>query len=80
MKFLPAFLIVFAFLPVARAVVNVEETRVIIHQGERSASLTLSNSEKQPTMVQIWSDNCDPLTPPEKKRPRRLLQFLRYLV
>ncbi|RAY77951.1 hypothetical protein DP190_22835 [Enterobacter cloacae] len=66
MKFLPAFLIIFAFLPVARAVVNVEGTRVIIHQGERSASLTLSNSEKQPTMVQIWSDNFDPLTPPEK--------------
>ncbi|MEQ0876892.1 fimbria/pilus periplasmic chaperone [Enterobacter vonholyi] len=66
MKFLTALLIIFAFLPVARAVVNVEGTRVIIHQGELSASLTLSNSEKQPTMVQIWSDNGDPLTPPEK--------------
>ncbi|MCI1899008.1 MAG: fimbria/pilus periplasmic chaperone [Enterobacter sp.] len=66
MKFVPALLIIFALLPVARAVVNVEGTRVIIHQGELSASLTLSNSEKQPTMVQIWSDDGDPLTPPEK--------------
>ncbi len=66
MKFLPTLLIIFSFLPVARAVVNVEGTRVIIHQGELSASLTLSNSEKQPTMVQIWSDNGDPLTPPDK--------------
>lgn len=66
MRCLPGLLIIFAFLPVAQAVVNVEGTRVIIHQGERSVSLTLSNSEKQPTMVQIWSDNGDPLTPPEK--------------
>lgn len=66
MKFLPVLLIIFAFLPVARAVVNVEGTRVIIHQGELSASLTFSNSEKQPTMVQIWSDNDDPFMPPEK--------------
>lgn len=79
MKFLPAFLIIFAFLPVARAVVNVEGTRVIIHQGERSASLTLSNSEKQPTMVQSGVIIAIP-SRRLKKRPRRLLLFVRYLV
>ncbi|MGG2142098.1 fimbria/pilus periplasmic chaperone [Symbiopectobacterium sp. RP] len=35
---------------------NVEGTRVILHNGEMSTSLMLSNSEKQPTLVQVWSD------------------------
>ncbi|WNN46156.1 fimbria/pilus periplasmic chaperone [Winslowiella toletana] len=59
-----ALLIVAGILP-ALAVVNVEGTRIVFHQGANAASVTLSNSEKQPTLVQIWSDNGDPMTPPE---------------
>ncbi|WP_252120293.1 fimbria/pilus periplasmic chaperone [Symbiopectobacterium purcellii] len=50
----------------AFAVVNIEGTRVILHNGEISTSLMLSNSEKQPTLVQVWSDEGDPLIPPER--------------
>ncbi|MFT8210805.1 MAG: fimbria/pilus periplasmic chaperone [Symbiopectobacterium sp.] len=50
----------------AFGVVNIEGTRVILHDGEMSTSLILSNSEKQPTLVQVWSDDGDPLTPPER--------------
>lgn len=50
----------------ASGVVNIEGTRVILHNGEMSASLMLSNSEKQPTLVQVWSDEGDPMTPPEQ--------------
>lgn len=50
----------------AFGVVNIEGTRVILHDGEISASLMLSNSEKQSTLVQVWSDEGDPMTPPER--------------
>lgn len=48
------------------AVVNVEGTRVVLNSGETVYSLNLINSEKQPTLVQLWSDDGDVLTPPDK--------------
>lgn len=50
----------------AFAVVNIEGARVILHNSEISTSLMLSNSEKQRTLVQVWSDKGDPLIPPER--------------
>ncbi|MBA7933158.1 fimbria/pilus periplasmic chaperone [Klebsiella sp. RHBSTW-00215] len=41
----------------ALAVVNTEVTRVIFNAGESSASLALANTEKHPTLVQVWADN-----------------------
>ncbi|MDG1640323.1 hypothetical protein DA718_00535 [Klebsiella huaxiensis] len=59
-------LAIFQSCQMAQAVVNAEATRVIIHSGEKTGSLALSNSEQQPMLVQVWVDEGDPLTPPEK--------------
>lgn len=50
----------------AAAVVNVEGTRVIFNAEETTMSLNLANSEKQPTLVQLWSDNGDLRISPDK--------------
>lgn len=52
-------------VPVA-AVVNVEGTRVIFNAEETTVSLNLANTEKQPTLVQLWSDNGDLRVSPDK--------------
>lgn len=48
----------------ARAVVNTEVTRVIFNAGESHYSLALANSAQHPALVQIWTDEGDPLSQP----------------
>ena len=50
----------------AGAVVNAEKTRVVFSSGSISESLSLVNSEKEPVVVQIWTDNGDPTVNPEQ--------------
>lgn len=65
--FLPTGLLAASLLSVpAAAVVNVEGTRVIFNAEETTASLNLANTEKQPTLVQLWSDNGDLRVSPDK--------------
>lgn len=49
----------------ANAVVNTEKTRLIFNADDNIVDLFLSNSEKQPTLVQAWIDNGDMLASPE---------------
>lgn len=50
----------------ANAVVNAEKTRVVFNSGSHSESLSLVNSDKQPVVVQIWTDKGDPTVTPDK--------------
>jgi len=50
----------------ANAVVNAEKTRVVFNSGSQSESLSLVNSEKQPVVVQVWTDKGDPTVTPDK--------------
>lgn len=50
----------------AGAVVNAEKTRVVFSSGSISESLSLVNSEKEPVVVQVWTDNGDPTVNPEQ--------------
>lgn len=45
---------------------NVEKTRVVFNAGETVASLALANSEKEPVLVQAWTDEGDPTAPPDE--------------
>ena len=48
----------------ASAVVNAEKTRVVFNSGSIAESLSLVNSEKEPVVVQVWTDNGDPTVSP----------------
>lgn len=48
----------------AHAVVNTEVTRVIFNAGEKSNSLALINSQRQPALVQVWTDKGNPSSQP----------------
>ncbi len=50
----------------ASAVVNAEKTRVVFSSGSIAESLSLVNSEKEPVVVQVWTDNGDPTVNPDK--------------
>ncbi|MFS7307672.1 fimbria/pilus periplasmic chaperone [Rahnella inusitata] len=50
----------------AGAVVNAEKTRVVFSSGSISESLSLVNSEKEPVVVQVWTDNGDPTVNPDQ--------------
>ncbi|MFN1131438.1 fimbria/pilus periplasmic chaperone [Lelliottia nimipressuralis] len=50
----------------ANAVVNAEKTRVVFNSGSQSESLSLVNSDKQPVVIQVWTDNGDPAVTPDK--------------
>lgn len=50
----------------AGAVVNAEKTRVVFSSGSIAESLSLVNSEKEPVVVQVWTDNGDPTVNPDK--------------
>ena len=63
----PGFILIL-FSSSVPAVVNVDATRVIINAGEKSVSLPLVNSEDQPMLVQVWVDEGNPLTQPDKIR------------
>lgn len=54
------------FVASVSAVVNVETTRVVFNENDETVSLSLNNSEKQPTIVQLWTDDGDPFVTPEK--------------
>ncbi|GAA5105032.1 fimbrial biogenesis chaperone StbE [Orbus sasakiae] len=49
----------------AYAVVNVEGTRVVFNANDKTLSLSLANSEKHPTLIQMWVDDGDMLALPE---------------
>lgn len=50
----------------ASAVVNAEKTRVVFNSGSQSESLSLVNSEKQPVVIQVWTDDGDPTAIPDE--------------
>ncbi|MBB6114301.1 P pilus assembly chaperone PapD [Rahnella inusitata] len=50
----------------ASAVVNAEKTRVVFNSGSIAESLSLVNSEKEPVVVQVWTDNGDPTVSPDQ--------------
>ncbi|CAK6491377.1 Chaperone protein FimC [Pantoea sp. Nvir] len=62
-KALALFALLLAFQ--ARAVVNVDKTRLVFNQGEISQTLNLKNGAESPTIVQIWSDEGDIMLSPE---------------
>jgi len=49
----------------ARAVVNVDKTRLIFNEGEISQTLNLKNGDENPVIVQIWSDEGDMMLSPD---------------
>ena len=50
----------------ASAVVNAEKTRVVFNSGSIAESLSLVNSEKEPVVVQVWTDKGDPTVSPDQ--------------
>lgn len=52
----------------ARAVVNIDTTRVVFNQHENSQSFTLKNGPDRPVIVQIWSDEGDIMLAPERSK------------
>jgi len=50
----------------ASAVVNAEKTRVVFNSGSIAESLSLVNSEKEPVVVQVWTDKGDPTVNPDQ--------------
>ena len=60
--------IIFALLGVAivQAAVNSDATRVLFIDGETEASLQHVNKNTIPVVVQAWSADGDPQSPPDK--------------
>ncbi|MFN2995857.1 fimbria/pilus periplasmic chaperone [Serratia plymuthica] len=50
----------------AGAVVNSTQSRIVFNEDSLAESLTLVNSEKAPALVQVWTDDNDPLASPDK--------------
>ncbi|WP_259051638.1 fimbria/pilus periplasmic chaperone [Klebsiella sp. BIGb0407] len=50
------------------AVVNVEGTRAVFNSGDNVISMRLVNSGNEPSVVQIWTDDGDPLANPQDSR------------
>lgn len=50
----------------AGAVVNSTQSRLVFNEDSMAESLVLVNSERAPALVQVWSDDNNPLTPPDK--------------
>ncbi|RYG45984.1 MAG: hypothetical protein EOO01_16905 [Chitinophagaceae bacterium] len=61
----------------ASAVVNAEKTRVVFNSGGIAESLSLVNSEKEPVVVQVWTDNGDPTVSPDKVHTPIVINRLR---
>lgn len=49
----------------AGAVVNSTQSRLVFNENSLAETLVLVNSEKAPALVQVWSDDNDPLALPE---------------
>lgn len=52
----------------ARGTVNVDKSRIIFSSGELTANLSLHNSDKEPVLVQLWTDAGNPFTTTDKAR------------
>ena len=50
----------------AGAVVNSTQSRLVFNEDSLTESLTIVNSVSAPALVQLWTDDNDPLSPPEK--------------
>ena len=49
----------------AGAVVNSTQSRLVFNENSLAETLVLVNSERAPALVQVWSDDNDPLALPE---------------
>lgn len=49
----------------AGAVVNSTQSRLVFNENSIVETLVLVNSERAPALVQVWSDDNNPLAPPE---------------
>ncbi|SFO52012.1 P pilus assembly protein, chaperone PapD [Candidatus Pantoea varia] len=50
----------------ASAVVNSTQSRLVFNEDSMAESLTLVNSIRSPALVQMWTDDNDPLSPPDR--------------
>ena len=50
----------------ASAVVNSTQSRVVFNEDSTAESLTVVNSISSPALVQMWTDDNDPLSPPDR--------------
>jgi P pilus assembly chaperone PapD len=50
----------------ASAVVNSTQSRLVFNEDSMAESLTVVNSVSAPALVQMWTDDNDPLSPPER--------------
>lgn len=50
----------------ASAVVNSTQSRLVFNEDSVAESLTVVNSVSAPALVQIWTDDNDPLSPPDR--------------
>ncbi|MDQ1215033.1 fimbria/pilus periplasmic chaperone [Pantoea anthophila] len=50
----------------ASAVVNSTQSRLVFNEDSQVESLTVVNSVRAPALVQVWTDDNDPLSPPDR--------------
>lgn len=50
----------------ASAVVNSTQSRMVFNEDSMAESLTVVNSISSPALVQLWTDDNDPLSPPDR--------------
>jgi len=50
----------------ANAVVNSTQSRLVFNEDSMAESLTVVNSINSPALVQLWTDDNDPLSPPDR--------------
>ena len=50
----------------ASAVVNSTQSRLVFNEDSMAESLTVVNSVSAPALVQMWTDDSDPLSPPDR--------------
>jgi P pilus assembly chaperone PapD len=62
------FCIIMAISTLANSAVNVDKSRIVFPSGSLSASISLHNSEKEPALVQLWTDKGNQFTTPDSVR------------
>ncbi|MEB7540288.1 fimbria/pilus periplasmic chaperone [Pantoea anthophila] len=50
----------------SRAIVNSTQSRLVFNEKSMAESLTVVNSVTSPALVQVWTDDDDPLSPPDR--------------
>ncbi|MGC6389845.1 fimbria/pilus periplasmic chaperone [Ewingella sp. S1.OA.A_B6] len=50
----------------AGAVVNSTQSRLVFNEDSMAETLVLVNSERAPALVQVWTDDNSPLSPPDR--------------